>query len=547
MRRLDTIGPVKRGESPFLIVAVFQFALSLSFYGKALDIDEPVYVAMARHVLKDPLHPGSLMWFWEGRTDKISRIVQSPPLPSYLYAGAASAAGDDERRLRLVLIPVDIAAALLLFLLAGRFLKRPLLPVLAVLAGPGWWLTVPAWMLEKWMALFGLAALYAAARADARRPDGWWWAAAGLAALAVGSKYSGIVFPIACAAYLLSRGASALRVAVWISAALGPSAAYFASGFLDPERLRSFALHARPTAGTGAALHPARRYPKSRFWGRCLRGRPRRAQAGTFSAVYNAARGPKETFSSKSTGFPKEEWNMGQVKPRDGASRFGKMAAYAQLVVALCAAAAAGEAPRMNWDAVAGSGKPEAPANVREAAAELAVPAIVNVTAAGGRPASQEIPIKIVDKDKFILVAVLRKAKTWDEANQIVADLSPKGEWRLPDDREYLRILLQGINPGIATGQREGGEECVAYVAWIRGHTQEATERFKGTSLAAAFVGGHGVALEPFDLSEVYDYIRKILANEDAPKDEIAHVRRLESQIKDGLVVYAVKDAVKAQ
>lgn len=146
-----------------------------------------------------------------------------------------------------------------------------------------------------------------------------------------------------------------------------------------------------------------------------------------------------------------------------------------------------------------------------------------------------------VDVNKSILVAVLRKAKTWDEAHQIVADFSPQGEWRLPDGREHLSIILGEINPGIETGLREGGHDLITYVAWIRGDTQEETERFKGTSLAAAFVDGHGVTLEPFDLKEVYDYIRQILANEDAPKEEIAHVRRLESQIKDGLVVYAVK------
>jgi hypothetical protein len=247
-------GSASRG---LLIVAAFQLALSLAVVSKPLDVDEPLYAAMAGQALSAPRHPGALRYFWEGRWDEVSRIVPSSPLPSFLYAPGVAAAGGDARRLRLCFVPVDVAAALLLYLLAGRFLKRPLVPTLAILAGPGWWLTVPALLLEKWVVVFGLGALYAASRADPRRPDRWWWGAAVLAALSALSKHSGIVFAAGAAALLARRGASPGRLAGWLLVALGPAGAYLASGALDPERLRNFALHARPAGGLGAA-HRAR-------------------------------------------------------------------------------------------------------------------------------------------------------------------------------------------------------------------------------------------------------------------------------------------------
>ena len=236
-----------------LAVAAFQAVLSLLVVGKAVHVDEAVYVSMSRHALADPKHPGDYTAFWSGQRRVASAGVPNPWLPAYLLAPAAAPA--NLRLGRLSMIPVDAAAAVFLYLLASQFLAKPLIWVLAILAGPGWWLTIPSILAEKSMAAFGLAALWCAGKVDPKKPDRWFWASAALSSLAVLSKYTGAVFPVTAAAFFLARGASPALLASWLALALGPSALHLASGLLEPDRLRALASRSTPGAGTGSAHH----------------------------------------------------------------------------------------------------------------------------------------------------------------------------------------------------------------------------------------------------------------------------------------------------
>jgi hypothetical protein len=96
-------------------------------------------------------------------------------------APGAALAGTRDWLMRLLYLPVELAAAGFLYAFAARFLKKPLVPVLLVLAAPMYWLNVHLLTAERWVAAFGFAGLYAAARAAG---GGRGWLAASAAAFA---------------------------------------------------------------------------------------------------------------------------------------------------------------------------------------------------------------------------------------------------------------------------------------------------------------------------------------------------------------------------
>lgn len=233
----------------------FQLLTSLAFLTKPIHLDETLYLRIAGQVLKEPARPLGFDLYWFGRTIPASLAHPNPPTIGYLLAPSAAAAGGGVAAMRLAALPFELLAALFLYLLAAKFLARPLLPVLAVLAGPGWWITIHELHLEKFMAAFGFASLYFLSLADPRRPDRWWWAAAACAGAAGATKYPAAIFPLAGAVWLAARGAPLFRAAVWLAAACAPMGALLAWQALDPERLRFVAAHSTGSQGTGPAHH----------------------------------------------------------------------------------------------------------------------------------------------------------------------------------------------------------------------------------------------------------------------------------------------------
>ncbi len=149
-----------------------------------------------------------------------------PPLLACLLAAALKLTGGAEFWTRAVFFPFDLAAAWGLLALAGRFLKKPLLPVLVVLAGPAWALNMHHLMAERVMAGFLFPSLLLFVKGvdenDVRAKQ----ASAVLACLAILSKYNAVfVVPVAVA-YGLARGASYPFLAAWCATAVSGAAAW---------------------------------------------------------------------------------------------------------------------------------------------------------------------------------------------------------------------------------------------------------------------------------------------------------------------------------
>ncbi|MDE2512075.1 MAG: glycosyltransferase family 39 protein, partial [Elusimicrobia bacterium] len=135
-------------------------------------------------------------------------------------AGALKLTGGGEFWTRACFFPFDLASAWALLALAARFLKKPLWPVLTVLAGPAWALNMNHVMAERVMAAFALPALWLAVVAADEDDARAFWASAVLASLALLSKYNALFVLPPAVVYMRSRGASYGRLAAWTAAAL---------------------------------------------------------------------------------------------------------------------------------------------------------------------------------------------------------------------------------------------------------------------------------------------------------------------------------------
>lgn len=214
------------------IVAVFICLAFVPFMGKAYHIDEPYFLATARHILSDPFHPLAFDFNWYGRKAPMTVINNTPPLMPYALALALKATGGGEFWMRLLFLPLDLLAAVSLYLLARRFLARPLFPVLIALASPAYLINMNHLCTEKLVAAFGFFGLYGLVRGVEEGDRAWYWASAAMLGAAVMAKYGGVLFLLPAACYCRERGVPGSRIVRYLGLALAPLAAYLLWDFL---------------------------------------------------------------------------------------------------------------------------------------------------------------------------------------------------------------------------------------------------------------------------------------------------------------------------
>lgn len=179
-----------------LVVAAFTVVTTVLFSGRAFYMDEPYYL----HKLQEETHgtvqaPGTI---WG--------IDNNPPLFISLLRPAVGLVGAQERPLRFLFLPLDLLAAIALYLLAARFLKRPLWPTLIILAGPAYLIDMERLMPEKPAFAFALLGIYCAVRGIDDDDQRWYWASCIPFAAALLSKYIAAFSVVAVGVYALSRG-----------------------------------------------------------------------------------------------------------------------------------------------------------------------------------------------------------------------------------------------------------------------------------------------------------------------------------------------------
>ena len=252
-----------------LVVSAFVCALAAPFLGKPAHNDEPYFLFAARHILSDPLHPTRFYCDWLGRRLPFAKVSSNPPLFYYLIAAPLKLCGDRLAALRLCLLPLDVIAAVALLFVAARYLRRPLLPTLTVLAGPAYAINMEHLMGEKGAAAFGFAGLaLMLAGLDAGGGPLLWSAAALIAASCLCKFHAALIF-LPVAAWAAARALPRRRAVAFVAAAVLPVALYAGADAVSSGVVAATARTLAMTARLPTAAWPHRLRALLAFVGGC--------------------------------------------------------------------------------------------------------------------------------------------------------------------------------------------------------------------------------------------------------------------------------------
>ncbi len=175
------------------------------FLGKAIHIDDPLFIRGAEQVLRAPLDFYGFEMNWHGFSEPFASVNKNPPLVSFYLAGVASLLGWSEPALHMGMWLPILALLWGVFALAQRLGASPAFSTLAVLTTPvvlvsatSLMTDVPMLALWCWAVVLWID--------GSRHGDGRRLAAAGvLAGLVFCTKYTGIVVLPLLAAWSLAR------------------------------------------------------------------------------------------------------------------------------------------------------------------------------------------------------------------------------------------------------------------------------------------------------------------------------------------------------
>jgi 4-amino-4-deoxy-L-arabinose transferase-like glycosyltransferase len=143
-----------------LLIAGLTLLALVPFSGKAIHIDDPLFVWTAEHIQTNPLDPFGFDVNWYGSTAHMSDVTKNPPLTSYYIAMVAHAFGWGERPLHVAFLVPALMIVLLTFLLAELLGARPLPAALSVLVTPAFLVSSTTLMSDTWMLALWMSAVY---------------------------------------------------------------------------------------------------------------------------------------------------------------------------------------------------------------------------------------------------------------------------------------------------------------------------------------------------------------------------------------------------
>jgi Dolichyl-phosphate-mannose-protein mannosyltransferase len=126
----------KREHVDYIILAVMVVACLAPFSGKAFNVDDPLFIYVARQITHHPLDPYGFKVNWFLDAVPMAYETKNPPLAAYYIAAAASVVGWTERALHFAFLLPALAVVLGTYRLARRFTDSPLLASAATLFTP---------------------------------------------------------------------------------------------------------------------------------------------------------------------------------------------------------------------------------------------------------------------------------------------------------------------------------------------------------------------------------------------------------------------------
>ncbi len=137
---LETAGVLDRIErSPLaaaILLSILTLLVLLPFAGKAVHIDDTLFLKAARQISEKPFDPYGFDVNWYGAVMRMSEVTKNPPLASYYMALAGWLMGWSEVSLHLAFLLPAVGAVLGTFFLARRLCGRAILAGFIALSAP---------------------------------------------------------------------------------------------------------------------------------------------------------------------------------------------------------------------------------------------------------------------------------------------------------------------------------------------------------------------------------------------------------------------------
>jgi 4-amino-4-deoxy-L-arabinose transferase-like glycosyltransferase len=142
------------------LLAAFTLALLLPFLGKALHIDDPLFVWCARHIQSHPLDFYGFNVNWDGWLTPMSEVTQNPPLAAYYMALVGAVLGWSETALHAGFLLPAVALVLGTYLLAESFCSHAEWAALATATAPVFLVSSTSVMCDTMMVAFWIWSMH---------------------------------------------------------------------------------------------------------------------------------------------------------------------------------------------------------------------------------------------------------------------------------------------------------------------------------------------------------------------------------------------------
>jgi 4-amino-4-deoxy-L-arabinose transferase-like glycosyltransferase len=195
----------KRQRVHYLLLAVAVLACLVPFSGKAFNVDDTLFIYVARQIIQHPLDPFGFKVNWFLDAVPIAHETKNPPLASYYIAAAAGFVGWSERALHFAFLLPALAVILGTYRLAQRLTNSPLLAAAATLLTPAFLVSANSVMCDTMMlALWLWAIIFWIEGLQPEKPH-YLAISAILITLCALTKYFGMALIPLLAAYSLAR------------------------------------------------------------------------------------------------------------------------------------------------------------------------------------------------------------------------------------------------------------------------------------------------------------------------------------------------------
>jgi 4-amino-4-deoxy-L-arabinose transferase-like glycosyltransferase len=189
----------------YILLAAALFACLLPFYGKAFNIDDTLFLYVARQITQHLLDPFGFKVNWFLDAVPMAYETKNPPFAAYYIAAAATLVGWSERALHLAFLLPALAVVWGTYRLAQRFTNSPLLAAAATLFTPAFLVSANSVMCDTMMVAFWLWAIIFWIEGLEPQKPGYLALSALLITLCALTKYFGAALILLLAAYSLAR------------------------------------------------------------------------------------------------------------------------------------------------------------------------------------------------------------------------------------------------------------------------------------------------------------------------------------------------------